>query len=135
MFALIALLAIIESRRFDRWFHASIGHPEHEYMDPQGALLLMAPYQLALFAALWIAWGKSVPKNRALVSLMGLLASQPTLLILLGEWVAHTGLEPHVAAIRAWSVLSVLVAGGWAAQLLQGARRRRTLASAEASHG
>lgn len=95
----------------------------------------MVPYQLGLFVGLWIAWRQAVAWRRGLIGLAALLLTQPLVLILVGEWVSHTGMEPHVAAIRAWSVVGVLACGAWIVGRPRKANTRRSLSSAEPQHG
>ncbi len=81
-----------------------ITHAGHDFTDPQGALVFMAPYQMGLLTGLWLAWRPRPELRRWLMS-MGLLGVLQVLSVfLIGEWSAHTSLEPHVALIRAWSV-------------------------------
>jgi exosortase/archaeosortase family protein len=117
-------------------FHDLIGHVGHDYLDPQGAILMLAPYQIGLGVALWIAWTRPVSASRTWIGALILVASQPVVLILIGEWVAHTGLEPHVAAMRAWTVLVVLLTAGWIAASSRSASAEQTqLRPVEAPHG
>ena len=116
--------------------HDLMGHTGHDYADPQGALLVLAPYQIGLGIALWIAWTRPVSWKKLSVGALILTASQPAVLLAIGEWVAHTGTEPHVAAIRAWTVLAVLLIAGWVAVPgASTASERGSLRPAEASHG
>ena len=125
--------------RFLLWLvqrsHSAIGHPDHEFLDPQGALWIMAPYQLGLFIALWIAWRRPTPRRRALLGLSLLVAIQPMILILVGEWFSHTHLLPHVAALRALTVLVVLLIGAWVVRPPVSRRSRAAMSTVEASHG
>jgi len=134
-----AYLMGLTYNRFLFWFverlQAGLGHPEHQYLDGQGALLIMAPYQLGLLVGLWIAWRPKISWRRGLAGLSLLLVSQPLMLILVGEWVAHTGLVPHVAAIRAWSVIVVLLISAWVARRSARTGTRPTLSPAAARHG
>ena len=114
---------------------AGLSHAGHEYQDPQGALLIMAPYQLGLFVGLWVAWGQKVPSDRFYKGLAALVATQPLFLILIWEWVHHTGLAPHVAAIRAWSVISVLLIGGWVVRRSRAPNARPRLSPLETRNG
>ncbi len=140
--AAAATTAIVSGLTYNRllvatseWIRASLGHGDHQYVDPQGALLIMAPYQIGLFLGLWVAWNPRPETRRALLGLAVLLASQPLALLAAGEWVAHTGLEPHVAAIRAWSVVWVLLIGAWVVGGHRWFARRRALSSPEPQHG
>ena len=110
-------------------------HSGHQYQDPQGALLIMVPYQVGLFVGLWIAWRREIPWRRALIGLAALLITQPLILILVGEWVTHSQIEPHVAAIRAWSVLSVLLIGAWIVKRPRRTAPRRAFSPAEPQQG
>lgn len=112
-----------------------IHHAGHQFQDPQGAMFIMVPYQLGLFVGLWIAWSQPVARRRALKGLAVLLLIQPLTLLMVGEWFAHTGLEPHVAAIRAWSVVSVLLVGAWVVRQPRKAANRGSLSPAEVQHG
>lgn len=95
------------------WLRAALGHSGHLYFDPQGALLLMAPYQMGLFVAFWLAWSPRASGRRLVAGMAGLALSQIVALLVAGEWAAHTSLTPHVAAIRAWSVISTVLFGIW----------------------
>lgn len=95
------------------WWRAALGHSGHLYVDPQGALLLMAPYQLGLFVAFWLAWSPRASGRRLVAGMAGLALSQILALLVVGEWAVHTSLTPHVAAIRAWSVISTVLFGVW----------------------
>jgi hypothetical protein len=103
-----------------------LGHAGHGYRDPQGALLIMVPYQFGLFAGLWIAWRKTISPRRAASAVVGLLVIQPLLLILVGEWAQHTDFEPHVAALRALSVLVVVLPAIWVTRPDRHRRRKRS---------
>jgi len=107
----------------------------HSYQDPQGALLIMVPYQLGLFVGLWVAWRGQVPWRRGLIGLAALLMSQPLVIVLVREWVTHTPIEAHVAVIRAWSMISVLLVGAWIVKRLRSTAPRPSLSATEAQHG
>ena len=119
---------------FVTWAGSVVGHGGHDYLDPQGALLVMAPYQLGLLVALWIVWVPRERSGRMLTGLAVLLISQFVVLLTLREWVAHTGIEPHVAAIRAWSVVAVLLVGGWLVRRPRRAAERRPATPAKVQH-
>jgi exosortase/archaeosortase family protein len=83
---------------------AIVAHAGHGFIDPQGAIVLMAPYQIGLLTGLWLAWRPRPEATRLLISLGLLGAIQILSVLVFGEWSTHTSLEPHVALIRAWSV-------------------------------
>lgn len=120
---------------FVDWLRTGLFHPDHGYSDPQGAMLMMIPFQFGLFVGLWIAWRRSIPWQRAVIGLVVLAVTQPVVLILIGEWASHTEIAPHVAAIRAWSLVSVLLIGAWVVRRPRTASARPTLAPAEPQHG
>ena len=134
-----AILAGLTYNRVLFWFVdrilEGVLHAGHEYLDPQGALLIMAPYQLGLFAGLWIAWCPPVPRSRGLLGLGILVVMQPIVLLLAGEWVTHVGIEPHVAMIRASSVLIVLLIGSWIVRQPRRSVMRTPLSPVESQHG
>jgi len=136
---LTAYLVGLTYNRFLYWLvdrlQAGLLHSNHSYQDPQGALLIMAPYQLGLFVGLWVAWRGPIPWRRGLNGLAVLLVTQPLVVILVREWVSHTQIEPHVAAIRAWSVISVLLIGAWIVRRPRSTVPRRTLSPTEPQHG
>jgi len=113
----------------------TLGHGGHDYMDPQGALLVMAPYQLGLFVALWLAWSPRAKGGRLLLGLATLVLSQVIVLMVLGEWSAHTDMVPHVAAIRAWSVVSVLALAAWLLAGTGSPALRQTATATQTQHG
>jgi exosortase/archaeosortase family protein len=84
---------------------------ERPLLDPQGALALWPPFQIALFLALWIAvgWGRS-PAPLA-IGLLVLLASHVA-----GAWSLTLPGVPaffaeHVSAVRAWAVAAPVLLG------------------------
>ncbi len=113
--------------------HAVLGHAGHAYLDPQGALRTMAPYQLGLLAALALATRPPLLWGRIGAAAGALLALQPVALLLIGEWVAHTGSEPHVAALRGAIVaMTLLVAAPVVIRRTARATTRRGQAAIEA---
>jgi exosortase/archaeosortase family protein len=134
-----AIFAGLTYNRLLFWFvervRDGLFHVGHGYLDPQGALLIMAPYQLGLFAGLWVAWGNPVPRSRGLLGLAVLVVMQPLVLLLAGEWVAHLGFEPHVAMIRASSVLIVLLIGAWVVNQPRRSVLQTPLSPVESQHG
>lgn len=111
------------------------GHAGHGYRDPQGALWILVPYQLGLAAGLWIAWQRKIRPRRVTPAWIALIISQPLLLVLIGETASHTGIEPHVAAIRALTVLAVLLLAIWVVRPGGRRERGRSLAEPEPQHG
>ena len=83
---------------------ALAGHG-HAYVDDQAAAAMLPAFQIGLFAALWAAVAGRAAWRRALLGLGALAASQAALALLVGEMAHHGGLDPHVALIRAWTVL------------------------------
>ena len=103
-----------------------VQHAGHGYRDPQGALLIMVPYQVGLLVGLCIAWRQAIPWQRVAQAMVALILIQPVILILAGEWAQHTATAPHVAVLRALAVLVVLLLAIW---VLRPDRRRRGLRS------
>ena len=143
-FALIAgtLTAVVLALTYNRvlfstvsWLRAALGHGGHDYMDPQGALLMMAPYQLGLFVALWLAWVPHGSTRRFCIGAIALALSQFIVLLALGEWFAHTNVVPHVAAIRAWSVISVLALAFWLLRGLDRSGDWQSIPKGQTDHG
>ena len=83
---------------------ALVGHG-HAYVDEQGAAAVMPAFQVGLFAALWAAVAGRAAWRRALLGAGILAASQAVLALLVGELARHGGFDPHVALIRAWTVV------------------------------
>lgn len=76
--------------------------------ETQGALLLLPPYQLALFGALWLAAGRW-RHVRSLALGLGLLhVGHLALLAALGEIGWHAAMEAPVTLLRAWALLAPL---------------------------
>ncbi len=117
------------------WLRQAAGHPGHDYMDPQSALLLMAPYQIGLCVALWLAWSPRASPRRLIAGVVILGLLQILVLFGLGEWVAHTGLTPHVAMIRAWTVISTVLLAAWLLTDLGKREPRKIRSVAQAQHG
>lgn len=88
----------------ERYAAAVLTLAERPLLDPQGALALWPPFQIALFLALWIAAGR----DRGLVALAGgllILAASHVA----GAWCLNLPgvpefLAQHVSAVRAWTV-------------------------------
>ncbi len=87
---------------------ALTGHG-HPFVDEQGAAAVMPAFQIGLFAALWAAVAGRARWRSALVGAGLLAASQLVLAFLVGEMAQHGGFNPHVALIRAWTVVVPLV--------------------------
>ena len=87
---------------------ALTGHG-HPFVDEQGAAAVLPAFQLGLFAALWAAVAGRAEWRRALAGAGLLAASQLVLAFLVGEMAQHGGFNPHVALIRAWTVVVPLV--------------------------
>ena len=85
---------------------AGHGHP---FVDEPGAAAVMPAFQLGLFAALWAAVAGRAEWRRALAGAGLLAASQLVLAFLVGEMAQHGGFNPHVALIRAWTVVVPVV--------------------------
>lgn len=117
------------------WLRVALGHAGHDYMDPQGALLMMAPYQLGLFVALWLAWSPRSSGRRLTIGVTALAISQIIVLFGVGEWFSHTGIVPHIAAIRAWSVVSVLTIAFWLLRDRTRSVERPSPARSQTQHG
>ena len=83
---------------------ALAGHG-HAYVDDQGAAAVLPAFQVGLFAALWTAVAGRAAWRRALLGVGLLAASQAVLALLVGELARHGGFDPHVALIRAWTVV------------------------------
>ena len=81
---------------------AGHGHP---FVDEQGAAAMLPAFQVGLFAALWAAVAGRADWRRALAGLGLLAASQAALALPVGELAFHLGFDPHVALIRAWTVV------------------------------
>ncbi len=87
---------------------ALAGHG-HAYVDDQGAAAVLPAFQVGLFAALWAAVAGRAAWRRALLGAGLLAGSQLVLAFLVGEMAQHGGFNPHVALIRAWTVVVPLV--------------------------
>lgn len=73
-------------------------------LDPQGALALLPPFQIALFLAMWIAAGRGLSMSRLAMGFGVLVVTQ-----LAGAWwLSQPGvpeaLAAHVSLVRAWAV-------------------------------
>ena len=77
----------------------------HAYGDEQGAAAVLPAFQVGLFAALWAAVAGRAAWRRALLGVGVLAASQAVVALLVGELAHHGGFDPHVALIRAWTVM------------------------------
>ena len=73
--------------------------------DSQGALALMPPFQLALAAALWIAWRAPAGWRAFGVGVAALALSQAAILAA----VDTVGLIPGVPAVRAWALAAPIL--------------------------
>ena len=87
---------------------ALTGHG-HPFVDEQGAAAVLPAFQFGLFAALWAAVAGRARWRSALAGAGLLAASQLVLAFLVGEMARHGGFDPHVALIRAWTVVVPLV--------------------------
>ena len=87
---------------------ALTGHG-HPFVDEQGAAAVLPAFQLGLFAALWAAVAGRARWRSALAGAGLLAASQLVVAFLVGEMAQHGGFNPHVALIRAWTVVVPLV--------------------------
>ena len=87
---------------------ALAGHA-HPFVDEQGAAAVLPAFQVGLFAALWAAVAGRAAWRRALLGAGVLAASQAALALPVGELAFHVGFDPHVALIRAWTVVVPLV--------------------------
>ena len=87
---------------------ALTGHG-HPFVDEQGAAAVMPAFQLGLFAALWAAVAGRARWRSALAGAGLLAASQLVVAFLVGEMAQHGGFNPHVALIRAWTVVVPVV--------------------------
>ena len=85
---------------------AGLGHP---FVDEQGAAAVLPAFQIGLFAALWTAVAGRAEWRRALLGAGLLAASQLVVAFLVGEMAWYGGFNPHVALIRAWTVVVPLV--------------------------
>jgi len=85
---------------------AGLGHP---FVDDQGAAAVMPAFQMGLFAALWAAVAGRARWRSALLGAGLLAASQLVVSFLVGEMAYYGGFDPHVALIRAWTVMVPLV--------------------------
>ena len=104
---------------------AGHGHP---FVDEQGAAAMLPAFQLGLYAALWAAVAGRAEWRRALLGAGVLVASQAALALPVGELAFHVGFDPHVALIRAWTVV-VPVALVWVLARPAGASVWRTSAA------
>lgn len=85
------------------------GHWGHGHIDPQGAMLLLAPFQLGLFVALALAL--RVAGSRAWLAGGGVLIAAHLLLRLgYGELTEHVDLALPIIAIRGLAVLGPVAA-------------------------
>ena len=98
---------------------ALAGHG-HAFVDEQGAAAVLPAFQVGLFAALWTVVAGRAAWRRALLGLGVLSASQAALALAVGELAFHIGFDPHVALIRAWTVV-VPLALVWALARPEGA--------------
>jgi hypothetical protein len=112
-----------------------VGHAGHDYLDPQGALRLMAPYQAGLFIAIWLGIRPRPGGRRLFAGLAVLALSQIIVVALTGEWASHFSAAPHVAAIRAWAVISVAGLAFWLFGPLAKPGTRRLEALPRIQHG
>ena len=87
---------------------ALTGHG-HPFVDEQGAAAVMPAFQIGLFAALWAAVAGRARWRSALAGAGLLAASQLVVAFLVGEMAYYGGFNPHVALIRAWTVVVPLV--------------------------
>ena len=83
---------------------AFAGHAGHTFADGQGAAALLPAFQVGLFAALWAAAGRMIPRRRAAIGLAGLAVAQAALGAAVGELAWHNAFNPHVGLIRAWAI-------------------------------
>ena len=82
---------------------ALAGHAGHAFADSQGAAAILPAFQIGLFAALWVAIGRTAPR-RAALGLASLALVQAALGAAAGELARHAGFDPHVGLIRAWAI-------------------------------
>ena len=87
---------------------ALTGHG-HPFVDEQGAAAVLPAFQLGLFAALWAAVAGRARWRSALAGAGLLAASQLVVAFLVGEMAQYGGFNPHVALIRAWTVVVPVV--------------------------
>ncbi len=87
---------------------ALTGHG-HPFVDEQGAAAVLPAFQLGLFAALWAAVAGRARWRSALAGAGLLAASQLVVAFLVGEMAYYGGFNPHVALIRAWTVVVPVV--------------------------
>ena len=79
-------------------------HLGHAWVDPQGVLALMLPFQFGLFVALWLALRRPIRDRRLAIGLALLGLGQLVAAVFLGELAVHAGLEFPVTALRAASL-------------------------------
>ncbi len=84
-------------------------HLGHAWVDDQGALAFLPPFQIGFWLALWLALvGRSSGARKVpwgVRGLAALLVSQMVLIVGVGELAVHTTWAPPVALIRAVSLL------------------------------
>lgn len=92
-------------------------HFGHGWIDGQGALALMPPFQIALLIALWLALDRSLRERRFVAAIAGLAAVQLVIIVLAGELAVHAGFLLPVAGLRAASLALPLAATWWASRI------------------
>jgi exosortase/archaeosortase family protein len=92
-------------------------HLGHAWADPQGALLILPAFQIALWTALW--WvSPDAPRRVWAYGVGALLLLQVLLFVLLGEAAVHLKMVTPVIAIRLLAIGGPLVCRGlWARDL------------------
>lgn len=81
-------------------------------LDPQGAIALWPPFQIAMFLALWIALGRNWRPTRMAGGLLVLVATHVA-----GAWLLNlpgvtSFLAEHISAVRAWAILAPVMLAG-----------------------
>jgi len=80
--------------------------------DPQGAIALLAPFQVGLYVALFVA-AFAILKWRSFVIGLALLGLSQVAALAMLHIVASHALTPHVRDVRAWALGIPLLLVGW----------------------
>lgn len=82
--------------------------------DPQGALRLLPPFQVALVAGLWFALTAAQQPARFVTALGGLALLQVAFFAALGTTAAWLDVAPHTLVVRAWALgVPLMLATVW----------------------
>jgi exosortase/archaeosortase family protein len=110
------------AQAFTQQIQSLVAHPDHGFLNPQGAVTVLPAYQLGLLVALWIAIStKPTWRWRSVVSSMLLLmASHLVLFVALGELWSHIEVAPHVRELRAWAIAAPVALAWWMSRTSRG---------------